>query len=250
MAARELAARSADLATVTLLTTAEGMQIEPGMPFLWTCDQYGVTEMVLRAVRVSYGAFGDSLSASRPSRTYSAWQLRCMTLLRRRSGQVPSSAPAVCPVHKAIEMPYHWMALEYGDTAVQALASTVGFAGITGAKPSDSLDAIPCYKISTASDYTEYDAVDFSAWCQPTANHADIRHGPVAWSGDLRQCEIGQWGIIDSEIVYVQGFTSSTVTVGRGCLDTGAGGAHDQCRNLFIFDDMPFSGAVRQRQRR
>jgi hypothetical protein len=139
-------------------------------------------------------------------------------------------------------MPYHWMALEYGDTAVQALASTVGFAGITGAKPSsDAIDAYPNYKLSTESEYTEYDAVDFSAWCQPTANIAiSDTVFSVAWSGDYDNVEIGQWGIIDDEIVYVHGFTSSTVTVGRGCLDT-VPAAHTTSANLFIFDDMPFS---------
>ncbi len=242
VAARELAARSADLATVTLLTTAEGMQIEPGMPFLWTCDQYGVTEMVLRAVRVSYGAFGDSSIRIEAVQDVFGVATAVYDSAPASLWTSPSSAPAVCPVHKAVEMPYHWMALEYGDTAVQALASTVGFAGITGAKPStDSLDAIPCYKISTASDYTEYDAVDFSAWCQPTANIAiSDTVFSVAWAGDYDNVEIGQWGIIDSEIVYVQGFTSSTVTVGRGCLDT-VPAAHTTSANLFIFDDMPFS---------
>jgi hypothetical protein len=242
VAARELAARSADLATVTLLTTAEGMQIEPGMPFLWTCDQYGVTEMVLRAVRVSYGAFGDSSIRIEAVQDVFGVATAVYDSAPASLWTSPSSAPAVCPVHKAVEMPYHWMALEYGDTAVQALAATAGFAGITGAKPSsDALDFVPCYKISAASTYTQYDAVDFSAWCQPTAT-VDISDTvlSVAWSGDYDNVEVGQWGIIDSEIVYVQGFTSSTVTVGRGCLDT-VPVAHTTSANLFIFDDMPFS---------
>lgn len=242
VAARELAARSADLATVTLLTTAEGMQIEPGMPFLWTCDQYGVMEMVLRAVRVSYGAFGDSSIRIEAVQDVFGVSQAVYDPAPASLWTRPSNAPAACPVHKAIEMPYHWMALEYGDTAVQALASTVGFAGITGVKPSsDAIDAYPNYKLSTETEYTEYDAVDFAAWCQPTAT-VDISDTvlSVAWSGDYDNVEIGQWGIIDDEIVYVQGFTSSTVTVGRGCLDT-VPTAHTTSANMFIFDNMPFS---------
>ena len=240
--ARDLRALSSSIASATITTNTEGLQIEPGTAFLLSWTSYGITEMIMRATSVTYGEFGDS-----------SITIECVEDVFGVSAAVydsapaslwtsPSSAPAVCPVHKAIEMPYHWMALEYGDTAVQALASTVGFAGITGAKPSsDAIDAYPNYKLSTESEYTEYDAVDFSAWCQPTAT-VEISDTvlSVAWSGDYDNVEIGQWGIIDDEIVYVHGFTSSTVTVGRGCLDT-VPVAHTTSANLFIFDDMPFS---------
>jgi len=242
VAARDLHSMSSALAGCTITTTTEGLQIAPGTPFLFSWDSYGIEQVVMRATNVEYGEFGDS-----------AIRIECVEDVFGISDAVydaapaslwtsPKNEPAGCPVHKALEVPYHWLALEYGDSAVQALASTVSFAGVTGAKPSsDSLDMIPCFKISTATDYTQYEAVDFAAWCQPTATVSiSATVLSVAWSGDYDNVEAGQWGVIDSEIVRIVSFTSSTVTVGRGCLDT-VPAAHTTSANLLIFDDLPFS---------
>ena len=240
--ARDLRALSSPLANGVIRVNTEGIQLSPGSPFLLSWSLYGITQMVMRATNVEYGEFGDSAISIECAEdvfgsvdaVYDAGPASLWTS--------PSSAPAACPIHCCIEVPYHWLALEYGDAAVQALAATAGFTGVIGAKPSgDALDAIPCYKLSTASEYTQYEAVDFAAWGQPTAAVAiSDTVLSVAWTGGYDAVEAGQWGIIDSEIVYIVSAGASSVTVARGCLDT-VPAAHTTSGNLLIFDDMPFS---------
>ncbi|MFA5408258.1 MAG: phage tail protein [Bacilli bacterium] len=242
VAARDLRALSNPLANAVIRVNTEGIQLSPGSPFLLSWEQYGITQMVMRATNVEYGEFGDSSISIECAEDVFGAAAAVYDSAPASLWTSPSSAPAACPIHAAMEVPYHFLALEYGDAAVQALASTAGFAGVTGARPSgDALDMIPCYKLSTDSVYTEYEAVDFAAWCQPTVAVAiSDTVLSVAWSGGYDVVEGGQWGVIDSEIVYVVSAGASSVTVARGCLDT-VPAAHTTSANLLIFDDLPFS---------
>lgn len=242
VAARELAARSAELASATLLTTAEGMRIEPGMPFLWSCDQYGVAEMVLRAVRVSYGAFGDSSIRIEAVQDVFGVSQAVYSAPPASMWTPTTSAPAPCPAHKAIEVPFYWLAAEYGISDVLALSATDGFAAITGVRPSnDSFSAVPCFKLSSESVYVEHAPIDFALWCTLAAPVAiSATSWSVSWQDGESEAEVGMWALVDSEIVYISAISGNTLTVSRGCMDT-VPAAHAADANVFIVDDVYLS---------
>jgi hypothetical protein len=218
---RDLRALSTPMANAVINTTQEGLQLSPGEPFVFSWDQYGVTETIMRVTAVQYGAFGDSNIRIECVEDIFAIASATYTAPPPSGWVSPKSEPAPCPVHAAIETPYYKVARKIGATETAALADTVGYASLAGGKPSSDASSM---EVHYSDDNSEYEFEETKRF----APYAELVQGTVrtntvlqvSWQRGQEFAVPGTWGIIDDEIVRIDAVTDNTVQIGRGCLDT------------------------------
>jgi hypothetical protein len=133
----------------------------------------------------------------------------------------PLEEPAACPFHAVFEAPYYEMAQRVGDANAESLPTTAGYILATGVRPSDAAFNASIWQ-NLGSGYEEAGTTSFC----PTAvlTSAVTSKTSTSWaigSGiDLDQVTIGTYAIIGNEVIRVDAVTDTTLTVGRGCLDS------------------------------
>jgi hypothetical protein len=113
------------------------------------------------------------------------------------------------------------LAQRIGDQNAEDLPATAGYIMATGVRPSESAFNASIWQ-NLGGGYEEAGTTTFC----PTAvlTSAVTSKTSTTWSigsgVDLEDVTIGTYALIGSEVIRVDGITSTTLTVGRGCLDT------------------------------
>jgi len=219
VAARDLTALSAPLVSAVITTNRAGAQFKYGDAFLWLWPRYGISQMVMRVTAAEYT--DPANNAVRIECTQDVFGVfTSIYTAPPSSGWVdPIGDPEPIAYHSFIEAPYYWLVREGG----QAAADQVGASGhllITGVNPGAGAYEAELW-IKDNTDYFEAGEADFC----PTAtavNAVDFDDTVIAISNqeDMDLAEVGAWAVIDTEIVRVDAAGESSITVGRGCLDT------------------------------
>lgn len=221
VAGRDLRALSVPLASAVLYANRKAASLNVGDVFKLSWPRFGVSQTVMRVSNIELGglasntikvtcvedvfALGDAVHAAPPP---TEWQN-------------PNTAPLPCPQHSVIEAPYYEVVQRLGDSAAQALDPDAAFVVATGTRPEGS--AINARLMShPAGTYDDYGHVDF---CPTALLTADLGIGATTVTlGSLRnedQVVAGSYAILGGvEIVRVVSLVGTTLTLGRGCLDT------------------------------
>lgn len=221
VASRDLRALSVPLASAVLYSNRKAASLNVGDVFKLSWPRFGVSQTVMRVSNIELGglasntikitcvedvfALGDAVYAAPPP---TEWQN-------------PNTAPLPCPQHSVIEAPYYEVVQRIGDSAAQALDPDAAFVVATGTRPEGS--AINARLMSSpAGAYDDYGHVDF---CPTALLTADLGIGATTVTlGSLRnedQVVAGSYAILGGvEIVRVVSLVGTTLTLGRGCLDT------------------------------
>lgn len=221
VASRDLRALSVPLASAVLYVNRKAASLNVGDVFKLSWPRFGVSQTVMRVSNIELGglasntvkitcvedvfALGDAVYAAPPP---TEWQN-------------PNTAPLPCPQHSVIEAPYYEVVQRIGDSAAQALDPDAAFVVATGTRPEGS--AINARLMSRpAGTYADYGHVDF---CPTALLAADLGIGATTVTlGSLRnedQVVAGSYAILGGvEIVRVVSLVGTTLTLGRGCLDT------------------------------
>lgn len=220
VANRDLRAVSTPLAAAIIYANRKAASLNVGDVFKLTWPRYGLTQTVMRVTNIELGsltsnlikiscvedvfALGDAVYAPPPP---SEWEN-------------PNTLPSPCPQHHVIEAPYYEVVQRIGDQAAQALDPNAGFVVATGTRPGGSeINARLMSK--PATEYADYGVVDFCPTAVLTVGAAITDIVVTIGSGSmLDQVAVGSWAQIGSEIVRVDAVTDTTLTIGRGCLDT------------------------------
>jgi hypothetical protein len=210
---RDLRALSVPFASCTISTTREGSALNPGDPFLLSWPRYNLQQMVARAVSIVRDGnntkieciqdiFGgaDLIYTPPPS---SGWQ----PIL---------TDPLPVAHHSFIEAPYYWLA----SNDVTDTSGTDGRMLITGDAPNADAAEAQLW-LDDGTGYKEITDVGFS-FRTTTTDAISITDTiiPLASTPPVDEVAVGSWAVIGSEIVSVVSVGLSSVTVGRGCLDT------------------------------
>lgn len=221
VASRDLRALSVPLASAVLYVNRKAASLNVGDVFKLSWPRFGVSQTVMRVSNIELGglasntikitcvedvfALGDAVYAAPPP---TEWQN-------------PNTAPLPCPQHSVIEAPYYEVVQRLGDSAAQALDPDAAFVVATGTRPEGS--AINARLMSRpAGTYDDYGHVDF---CPTALLTADLGiEATTVTLGSLRnedQVVAGSYAILGGvEIVRVVSLVGTTLTLGRGCLDT------------------------------
>ncbi|BCB28231.1 hypothetical protein SKTS_31170 [Sulfurimicrobium lacus] len=217
---------SAPLAKATLIANRQASNLNIGDVFKFTWPELGITQLVMRVVRVSYGTLTDGRvriecvedifglpSASYVSPTPTSWVS-------------PLTSPAPVPYRRLNEAPW-WTVVKrvVGEsaTAQNELDPQGGLLVACVSRPSgDSLNVKLLTRQGSAT-YVEVDTMGFTPnatlinACDEQATVFSIGNGQ-----DMDIVKLNTYAYLDNEIVAVKAINlvASTVTVDRGVLDT------------------------------
>lgn len=223
VAMRDLQAGSTPLASVKLTATRAAWQVFPGDVFRLTWPEYGIDDVVYRALDVNRGTLTDGqiiIDAVEdvfglPDNTY---------LVEQPGGWVdPSQPPAAAPYRKLLEAPYWDLARNLSAADLDYVDALSGYLETLAVRPSG--DAIN-YEIQAKVGAAAYEAAGNGDFCPSATVVGALTKTTTAItlaSGvDLDLVEVGGYAIIDDEYVLVSAIdaVTGTATISRGLLDT------------------------------
>jgi len=229
VAIRDLKQLSNALAKCTIVGNRQASALEIGGAFKLTWPAYGVTDLVMRVARISYGDLINGQIRIEAVQDIFGLPNAIYATPPATGWQDPISLPAPCPAQALYEVPYWQIVKDVVGEVPSLLAdihATDGMVAALGARPSG-------------------DAIDYHAftWDVATASWADRQRGsfaptaivdmvmPLSASAitlplvsvlDIDYVTVGELAIVDNEwlLVTAINLTLNTVTVQRGVLDS------------------------------
>ena len=220
-ASTELKALSTPLASGTVYANRKAASLNVGDCFVLSWPRYGISQLVCRVTNVELGSVDSNMVKlsviedvfAQSSAVYAAPPVTGWTN--------PNNAPAPCPNHVLINAPYWELVQRMGETDAASIPATSSFIVVTGTRPTSDARNAEIYTNPNSTGYTEAGTVDF---CPFASLAADVTHTTAAFaiSGgvDLEVVTVGSYALIDDEIVSITAISDTSVSVGRGCLDT------------------------------
>lgn len=222
IASRDLRVVSTPLASATIYANREAASLNIGDVFVLNWPRLGVVSVVMRVLSIELGnlesnqvkisaiedAFSLSESVYAPPPP-SAWP-------------DPVTAPSPCPYHLLYEAPYWEMVQRMGETTARAVDINSSFVMMSAVRPSgDATDARLMTDPDNDTVYADAGTLDFcptalvNAGMTPNQTTITITGGT-----DLVIVEDSTYIIVGSEIMSLISHSDTSLTVGRGCLDT------------------------------
>lgn len=229
VAMRELKQLSATLAKVTLIANRQASNLDIGSVFKLTWPPYGISEMMMRVARISYGELAQGQVRIEAVQDIFDLPNAIYTDPPPTGWQDPISLPAPCPWQRVFEVPY-WLIVKDVVGEIPSLLNDID--------PTEGLAA-------TLGVHPSRDAIDYHAfaWDAAKSTWADRGRGPFAptaqlaaaltlaanaitvdliESVDLDHIQVDDFAIIDDEwlLVTLIDVSAARVTLARGVLDT------------------------------
>lgn len=243
-ASTELKALSTPLASATIYATRKAASLNIGDCFILEWPRYGVVQVVCRVTSVELGSLDSNIVKLSVIEDVFA-QVSAVYAAPPQSGWVnPNSAPAPCPYHCLIEAPY-WELMQWmGETQAKALPTTAAYFAITGVRPTSDARNAKIYSDFTGSGFEDRGVVNF---CPTAVVAVDISYTatvlPLSSGVDIDLVKTKTYAVMGGEIIYITAISSSSMTVGRGCLDT-VPLEHAAGVRVFFADEMFSSDSV------
>lgn len=223
VALRDLQAASTPLAKVRITATRAAWHLFPGNVFRLTWPEYGIDDVVYRALIVNLGTLQNGeiiIDAVEdvfglPDNTFlgapvSGWE-------------DPSSEPAAAPYHTLIEAPYWDLVRNLSAADMDYVDPLSGYLETLATRPSSDALNYSIFARTGSADYTRRGTGEF---CPSATISGALTHTTTALtltSGvDLDLVSAGEYAVIDNEYVLVEAINANagTATISRGVLDT------------------------------
>lgn len=244
VAARDLRALSTPLASATIYATRKAAGLNIGDVFVFSWPRFGLVQTVMRVTNVELGSLESNLIKITAIEDIFSLSNAIYAAPPPSEWQNPNNPPAACPQHLVIEAPYWEVVQRAGESQAQAFPSSAAFVVATGVRPSSDATNAKLFTNPTNTTYEEAGTVDFcptavlTAAVTPTATTFPIGSGI-----DLDTVRTGSYAVMGNEILRVTTVSSTSVTVGRGCLDT-VPIEHASGTRIFFADDVFESDGV------
>lgn len=220
VAERSLRALSSPLATCTLYANRAASSLNIGDVFTISWSDYGISSLTMRVTNIELGALNsNSIKISAIEDVFSI----SSNIYSPPAGTIwesPSSDPVACPYHSVIEAPYWELVQTLGESAVEQLDPTSGFVVATGTKPSSDAISILLMSNPNSLGYEEYDVTDFCPTATILSDITEMQSVIPINGNDLDLVDLNTYAIIDNEIISILAINPSSLTIGRGVLDT------------------------------
>jgi len=235
VAARSLKALSVPLASGTIYANRKAASLNIGDVFVLTWPRYGISQLVMRVANVELGALGSNVVKIQAVEDVFALSSAIYAPPPPSGWSNPNTPPAPCPYHCVIEAPFWELVQRMGETDAQALPATAGFVVATGVRPSSDANNAKLYTDVTGV-WEEAGTVDFCPTAILTAVvSSNTTTFPIGTGVDLDVVQVGTYALIDRELVRIDAVSDTSLTVGRGVLDTVAN-PHAVGARLFFAD--------------
>jgi hypothetical protein len=224
VALRDLRTLSSPILTCTIHANQDARELNIGDVFKFSWPNFEIENVVMRVTGI---AFGDGKSNKiRVTCTQDVFAFPQQGVLNQpdEGWTDIGGPPAPATDRLVLEAPYYELVQVQGQTAVDgALASTpeIGYLTVAAARPANALNA--SVWVNPGSGFEETMALDF---CPTATLAADVGPMDTSWTfengEDLDLVQVGTYCQIDDELIRVDSIDleTSTITVGRGVLDT------------------------------
>lgn len=240
VALRDLRAISTPFWKGRVHATRAMWKYRPGDVFRLTWPKLGINNLVMRVAHVDRGTLTDGNVIidcaedvfGQPQTTYLAQQPIGWT--------DPRHAPAPAPYRLLVEAPYYDLSRTLSTTELAAVPPDAGFVEAIAVRPfSDAIDFTLETKTGSAAYADAAHGAAFAPTCTvPTATSQTATALVVAGRFDMDGLTYPTYAYFDSELIRVDSFTAgtSTLTVGRGIMDTVAA-SHAAGTRIIFADD-------------
>ena len=244
VALRDLQSVSTPLARIKLTATRAAWQVFPGDVFRLTWPEYGIDDVVYRALSVNRGTLQDGqiiIDAVEdvfglPDNTYLVDQ--------PSEWEDPSNAAAPAPYRKLLEAPYWDLSRNLSAADLDYVDALSGYLETAAVRPSGDATNYRIYAKIGAADYAEEGNGDFCASATIVETLTKTTTAITLTNGvDLDLVISGGYAIIGDEYVLVSAIDAGalTATISRGVLDTVPADHTASTRIWFADGDVGFS---------
>lgn len=213
---------SKPLATGTLYANRKGAKLNVGDVFKLNWPRYGVVSLIARITNIELGALNNGQVKIDFIEDAFATSLAVYVAPPTGVWTSPIAAPAPCPFQIIQEASYYEVVQRVGESSVSQLTSTFALPLSAGVRPSS--DSVS-YELFTDPDGNNvFDQSGTGDFC-PTAILAQNISYTTSTFGitsgvDLSLVTLNTYALIDDEIISVLAISDTSITVGRGCIDT------------------------------
>jgi len=225
VAARDLRALSTPIVRCTVYANRNAASLVPGQAVKLTWPDYGIDQLVMRIGAIEFGTATDN--TIKLALLQDVFSLGAATYAApAQTAWVPViNDPQPAANRTTIEAPYYTLVKAYGESDINSKIASlpaVGHVLTAAARPTrDSIganvyvDAGAGYKEEVALDFSPYGVC--SAVVTPMATTI-----PLSTSSDfyVDTLAAGDYALLGPEIVKINSYSASSVSVSRGCLDT------------------------------
>jgi len=242
VAERDLRALSAPILTGEIVVNREGADLGPGDVIRLRSTRLGLADVVMRISEIGQGDGRDNGIRLKIAEDVFALGATAIAGGRLPTGSGVAAPPRALSRRMVEEAPYWLLVRELGHSeADRRLAEDPDADALiaTGERPSADALAAQLW-IDPGTGPTQEGVVAFAPTALLAADVTDspeARVIPVTSWRDIGEVEIGTLASIGGELVRVDGITPTTITVGRGCLDT-IPRAHASGTPVIFFDEV------------
>ncbi|WP_209426692.1 phage tail protein [Pararhodobacter sp. SW119] len=225
VAERDLRALSVPLLTGEITVNREGASLAPGDVIRLRSERLGLNDVVMRLSEIGQGDGRDNGIRLKLAEDVFALGATAIAGGRMPSGTGVAAPPRALARRLVAEAPYWLLVRELGHAEADRRLAEDPDAGAlvaTGERPSADALAAELW-IDAGTGPLPEGAVAFAPTALLSADLSgdpDARVIPVTGWRDIGEVGIGTLASIGGELVRVDGVTATSVTVGRGCLDT------------------------------
>lgn len=223
VALRDLKARSTPLLFGPITAKRKAAALNPGGLFRLTRAEAGISEVVMRVLKISKGS--SSKSAVHIECVEDIYSFPDVNLRGTPSGgwTDPVSAPTASPSRAVEEAPYLELVRRQGQQDADsklAYAPEAGWLAVAAQQPSG--DAINAgLNVDAGAGYSETGTIDFTPVAVLAAGIGRLEESATVTDGSVfEDIEAGSLMLLDEEFVRFDGLAGSVVSFGRGVLDT------------------------------
>ncbi|WVW77193.1 putative tail protein [Stenotrophomonas phage vB_SmaS_Bhz54] len=236
VAARSLRALSTPLASGTIYANRKAASLNVGDVFILTWPRFGISQLVMRVANIELGALESNLVKIQAIEDVFALSNAIYAAPPPSGWTNPNSPPAPCLYHCVIEAPFWELVQRLGETDARSLPSTSGFVVATGVRPSGDAGNAKLYTNPTGGAWEEAGTVDFTPTAMLTAGVGPTTTLlPIGSGVDVDIVQPGTYALLGAELIRIDAVSDTTLTVGRGVLDTVAR-AHSSGTRVFFPD--------------
>uniref|UniRef100_A0AAU8GW63 Tail protein n=1 Tax=Pseudomonas phage PAB2 TaxID=3230129 RepID=A0AAU8GW63_9VIRU len=221
VAARSLKALSVPLASGTIYANRKAASLNIGDVFVLSWPRYGISQLVMRVANVELGALDSNVVKISAVEDVFALSSAIYAPPPPSGWTDPNNDPAPCPYHCVIEAPFWELCQRMGETDARSIPTTAGFVVATGVRPTSDAGNAQLITNPTNTAYEDAGTVDF---CPTAVLSAAITPNqtviPIQSGMDLDIVKINTYAVIGNELVIVTAISNSSMTVGRGVLDS------------------------------
>jgi hypothetical protein len=223
VALRDLNAASTPLARIKLTATRAAWAVFPGDVFRLTWPEFGISDVVYRALSVNRGTLQDGQIII--DAVEDVYALPENTYLVDQGGlwADPSNEPAPVPYQEMIEAPYWDLARNLSAAELDYVDSLSGYLQTLAVRPSNDAINYSIYTRVGSSDYVRRGNGDFCPSATIVEALTKTTTSITLTSGiDLDIVVVGGYAVIENEYVLVSALDpiALTATISRGVLDT------------------------------